>query len=343
MPPLSDELLLRVLAQADQATRVSCGLVSARAHKLLQAPDAWRFAVVHVLTARALCFLKRVRPETLTLVASNTADLAWFVEGLVANGCHNHMHSLTVDLHSVCFPAQHAVMDHIAEFARLERLLILCRAPDSPSPACLAIPRGHSGLQNLRELTCVALGETDEERTLEVYFEGACLPSLESIHVHAATSDVLACVRRFPRLHTLVYIPIRDTLEDAQLEGMSFRVLKLGVACEDAARFCMRALASLEYAEQVKLVTSVPLAWNAFVNLRDLHIRVCGSPCSVELVYPVARHIEAVDITSFDNAVQTDRDVGIAGRVGHSSNADFRAWYTDRLRVGRGCKVIIRL
>lgn len=337
MPPLSDEVLLRVLAEVDQETRVNCGLVSARLHALLQSPDAWRSAVAYVLNARALCFLERVRPETLKLLTSNPVDLAWFVEGLVANGCHSHVRDLTIDLHLVSFPERHAVMDHVAEFSRLERLLVISRPPVSPSPACLAIPHGHSGLRNLQELSCVALGNTDEEESmLEVYLDGACLPSLESAHVRAASSDILACARRFPRLHTLVYTPTRDTLEDAQLAGMSLRVLKIGVPCAVAARFCMPALASLLYVEHVKLFSSVPLVWDSHVNLHDLTIVMRPGESGVELVYTAVRHIASVNIECLS-------DQGVSGWVAPPGHAGFQAWCMKSLRVGQGCKVIIRL
>lgn len=328
---LPDDLLLRVLAQTDQETRVRCGLASGRLLALLQNPQAWRDATVYALDAHALRFLKRVRPGHVTILASRPEDLAWFVHRMLAGGCDAHLLGVKLDL---CAHMPPSVVHCLAEFARLERLVVVCRHAET----FLAIPQGHAGLHSLREFTCVDLADSDELRTLEVYFEGASLPSLESVHVFAATSDILACARRFPRLHTLTYIPNRDSFEDAQLQGMSLRNLRLGVPCEQAQRFCMSALASMQYAEEVALWLSVPLTWDTYVNLRDLEVVTRRrDTCAVELVYPAARHIETVSIVALHGAAQGDRQVEIRG-----SDPVFRAWCRDHVHVGQGCKVSIR-
>lgn len=288
---LSPALLRRVLRRADQATKVACCLASKRLCEALAHGDAWHGATVHTLDSHAHEFLGRVRVADLTLVCSDVPLVEWFLDGLIAQGLHTSLVSLTLSLGSVSFPRHTSVMSCISEFTGLVHLAVECGCVSRP--ACLAFPSDHTGLRRLRT---VRVTEHATPRKVEVYFDAAQLPLLEEVCVSACTCDILAQAWRLPSLRVVSYSGEVEAYEDSRLGDTRLASLSLDVTTPASHANLMAALSRAGYIDKLTLVCEGDVCLDTHIPARHLHLRLLDPDADLDLEYACVRCLSSLRI-----------------------------------------------
>lgn len=292
---LSHEVLRRVLAKADQASRVAACLSASSVHEAAVHPSVWRRVTVYdPASPSVLAFLRRVRPESLRVVHGDVACVEALLRGVAAVGAGQQVTALTVDLVGSCaVPSACALLDCAAEFAALEALAV--SAQDVAAPACLAF-QPDTTLPRLRALKVEERPPTARPLRLELYLAGAALPELEAVDARVATCDVLAHAPRFPRLRSVAYRGDVESYEDARLDGLRLDSLALHVRGELAMHFLEAALSSARYVDEVALSLHVPARLESFVNMRCLRLTACQPGLEVGLQLAAVRGLRSVTV-----------------------------------------------
>lgn len=331
--PLPSDLLRRIVAQADQATRVACCLASRTAYAALVHPDVWQHTTVHAPDDCALDFLRRAKPGHVKVCSSNVRLVQQFLLGLVAGGTHAAIRRLHLDLGDVRFPPRHTVLSCLAEYGALEDLDIECQAVKGP--VCLAFSDAGAGLRSLRAVLVTERPHArSRARKVEVYFGDAHLPKLQDVRLEVATSDVLAHARRLPALDVVLYSGEHDTYEDAALDGVRLARLAVDVHCPAALQFLLSELPRARFIDRLSLTCSVNVCLETYVNMRHLCVCLQAPARRLDVVHAVVRGMASV---SASHASHGDFQVCFRGAGSWSA---FWLWLMrTELHVGLGGSV----
>lgn len=328
--PLSPGLLRRVVAETDQATRVACCLASASARGALVHPDAWRRTTVYIPGPRALEFVRRIDAEHIKVDSSDVRRVERFLRGL-----HAGVKRLHLAFGDVAIPARHCLMTSISELGALEELIVECQCVSGP--ACLVFPNMCTGLLNLRTVVVEERPTARKQRKLEVFFGDVRLPCLEEVRLEVATSDILAHVRRFPRLDTVAYSSVRETYEDAALDGVRLTRLVLDVHSDVALHFLMAELARARFVDRLSLTCKGNTRLETYVNVRHIAVHLRPPARRAEVVHATVRGLASV---AFSHA---DSDEWTVCFEGAGSWSAFRLWlFRTDLNVGLGGRVEVQ-
>lgn len=335
---LSEGVLRRVIAKADQHTRVACCVASKQLYDAAMHQSVWRRTRVYRLNSCALKFLARVRPESVHLVHSDVRRVEWFLDGMVDEGAHATVKALHLVLGMPTCLRHNVLLECIAEFEALVVLSI--DAEDVLKPACLAFPPGCV----MRRLAAVKVTERATVqgacRKLEVYFAGADLPALEEVHIRARTSDIMAHARRFPVLTSVTYRSDEDSYEDADLTSVRLALLSVDVRDDYAMHFLMTALSYAGYAERLMLTCHANVCLDTRVTMRHLCIHLRSPAISVHVEHGVVRGLASLTVEVPHCYPSRPFTVRFAG-VGSFSN--FCAWHQHQtvVRIGTDGVVMV--
>ena len=293
---LSADVLRCILAKTDQATRVAACASARKVFDAAAHPSVWRRTTVYALSSAALAYLRRVRPETVHLVHHDIRAVESFLEGMRAQGLAASVTAMRVDVSGAAkVPCACALLSYVAEFEKLEDLDI--RLDSVPKPTCLAFSPG-AALPRLRTLR---IKDTSSPRRLEVYLVDARLPALESVHVEAATCDVLARVPEYPGLKHIKYFAEDETFEDANLDGARLELLDVDVRDTLAMHFLGTQLTRARYIEHVYMSLYADVRFDAFVNTRHLHLHLCKPATEITATYAALRGLGTVIAEAWHN------------------------------------------
>lgn len=286
---LSSEVLRCILAKTDQTTRVAACASARRVFDAAAHPSVWRHTTVYAPNSAALAYLRRVRPETVHLVHHDIRAVESFLDGMRAAGLVASVTALRVDiLQAARVPCACALLNYVAEFEKLEDLDILMS--DVPKPTCFAFSPGAT----LPRLQAIRIRDTSTPRKLEVYLVDAKMPALETVHVEAATCDVLAHVPEYPRLRSVRYHAEDESFEDANLDGARLELLDVDVRDTLAMHFLEVAMAHARYIQHVYLGLHSNMRFQAFVNMRHLEVTLHKRATEVTMAYPALRGLGTV-------------------------------------------------
>ena len=351
--PLSAEVMRRVAARADQRTKVSCCLSSKAAFEALTHPASWRQVVVYKPGAHALEYLERVKPEVVDLVCSDVPRVEAFLDGMVARCLHLAVRGLGLTMENAsAFPRSNSLLTAIAEFDNLVELAVWCTG--LRRPACLAFPRGR--LRKLRLFTCKEVVQRGGARRVEVYFDGAELPVLEEVHVHAATSDIMGQVCRLVALKAVVYSGDRESFEDASLADVRLDHLAVDVSSGCAMRTLCIELSKAKHIEQLVLTCGSDACLDTYLPVRNVFIKMRDPGAELVVVHSVVRglgslRVEALPPSSCQTSSPSSSDSSSGSScpatwrirfIGVGSWYNFQAWLQrTKMCVGHDGTVIV--
>lgn len=292
--PLPPDLLRRVVAKADQATRVACCVASKKLRHVLVHPVVWKNTSVYTIDDGVVDFLSRVTPEWLCICSTDVARLEWLLDGLLCGGVHITLRWLAIHLVNVCFPRPCTLAETLGEFPELTTLIIDMHGVREP--ACLAFSPDSSGLRKLQSLYVLE----KIEPKMEVYLHDAHLPALERVVLQVATSDVLAHCRRFPGLRHVAYDSRAETYEDANLTHSRLSCMRVNVRDERALTYLVAALARARTLERLVLFLHGDMCLDEHVNARNVHLRLLPGVRRVELEYGAISDAWSLEVKSDD-------------------------------------------
>lgn len=328
---LSAEVLRKVAARVGQATRVACCLASRRAFAALQTPRLWQHVSVYELDDHALAFMQQMDTRDVYVEVPLVTDVG-VLERFIA-GLPPRTRQLSLWVKDACVTKAHSIMSCICDLNELEILVVQFSV--LRQPMCLAFP-SDADLPNLRT---VHMTEHGQERHMEVYFDGVRLPALKDVILEVRTSDVMATLRRFPRLSSVCYFGTKETYEDARLEGVRLDGLSLNVLNTTAMGFLQSAVARADHVGAMTLLCFCDVCVEAYLPTRTLYIRAMPSVSQVEFMFHAVRGLEHLSVHPHTIGARTSWTARFS-RVGSWYN--FLSWLKRaRLHVGFEGTVVV--
>lgn len=245
LPGLPQDVLCRIMRQANQPDRVACMTTCKALKEAACAPGAWssvRFS--RDLDDSAIRFMDVHRCANVQIASSCPDDVAWFFE-MLAKASIDCVETLVITIGKVArLPTD--FLRGICAQTKLRVLSIMIQSLEHPSEIHFA--KDHE-LASLRALTIMEMTEDDEPMQLVVWWEAshARFKELELVGLRVGVSDIMCGARRMPNLQRLMYscepYESGETYEDAQLEGVDLQLLScvvdldtdLTILCEQLA------------------------------------------------------------------------------------------------------------